>query len=205
MMKTYSNPRSALQTARWRSPQRRERGVVLIVSIVLLAIVSILAALSTRNAASSENLSGNVRLTELAMQAAEIALRHCEQSVAEVIAVDGGASETYPTLGFTMGHILAVGSEAHWESASAWDTPTAPVYVFPLAQMNQPGLAATYRRSPECMAGRLQFVLPGGSISTNKLFVITARGFGPEVPAADPNRSRPDGSEVWLQSHIELQ
>jgi len=172
---------------------------------VLLAIVSILAALSTRNAASSENISGNVRLTELAMQAAEIALRHCEESVAEVIAVDGGATATYPTLGFTIDNILPVGSEAHWETASTWDTPTAPVYVFPLPQMNQSDLAATYRRPPECMAGRLQFVLPGGAISTNKVFVITARGFGPEVPAADPIRSRPDGSEIWLQSHIELQ
>jgi type IV pilus assembly protein PilX len=189
------------------SDQSRQRGLVLVISIILLAIVSILAAFSTRNAASAENVSGNVRMTELAMQAAEIALRHCEHSVAQVIAVDAGATPTpgYPTLGFTTANILPEGSEPIWQTASEWDTATAPVYVLPLAQMNQPDLRATYSRPPECMVGRLPFVLPSGSISTTAAFVITARGFGPEVPAADLNRSRPIGSEVWLQSHIELE
>jgi hypothetical protein len=33
-------------------------------------------------------------------------------------------------------------------------------------------------------------------------FVITARGFGPEVAA---DAGRPKGSEIWLQSTIEIQ
>lgn len=183
--------------------QTKQRGLVLIVSLVLLAIVSVLAALSTKNAASAENVSGNVRLNELALQAAEIALRHCEESVAEVIAVDAGATPTYPTLNFTMSHIQD--SEAAWQAAAAWDTATAPVYVFPLAHLNQPDLVATYERPPECMVARTPFVLASGAISTTTAFVVTARGFGPEVPAAGPDRRRPTGSEVWLQSHIELQ
>ena len=185
--------------------RRGQHGLVLIISIVLLAIVSLLAAYSTRNAVSAENVSGNVRLTELAMQAAEIALRHCEESVAEVIAVGAGATPSYQTLGFTAANILSEGNSSTWQTASEWDTATAPVYVLPLARMNQSDLTATYIRPPECMVGRLPFVLPSGAISTTAAFIVTARGFGPDVPAADVNRSRPIGSEVWLQSHIELQ
>ena len=199
--------RACEPTPRGAKPTRskEQSGLVLIVSIVLLAVVSILAAFSTRNAASAENVAGNVRLNELAMQAAEIVLRHCEESVAEVMAVDAGAPPTYPTLSFTMSHVLPEESGSAWQAAADWDISTAPVYVLPLAHLNQSDLAATYQRPPECMVARTPFVLPSGAISTTAAFVVTARGFGPEVPAAGPDRLRPVGSEVWLQSHIELQ
>jgi type IV pilus assembly protein PilX len=184
--------------------QKKQRGLVLIVSIVLLAIVSVLAALSTRNAASSENVSGNVRLTELATQAAELALRHCEDSVAHVIAVDAGETSTYDTT-FMLANILPDGEESSWEAPAGWDTADAHVFVLPLDRLNQSDLTATYQRPPECMVARTPFVLPSGAISTTTAFVITARGFGPDVQAADADRRRPVGSEVWLQSHIELE
>jgi type IV pilus assembly protein PilX len=187
-----------------RKVHKKEQGLVLIVSIVLLAIVSILAALSTRNAASAEGVSGNVRLTELATQAAEIALRHCEDSVAEVIATAAGGTSTYDTT-FTLANILPNGQESSWESPVGWDAAVAHVFVLPLNRVNQPGLSPTYKRPPECMVARMPFVLPDGSISTETAFVITARGFGPDVQAADAERRRPVGSEVWLQSNIELQ
>ena len=206
-MTPFPNFRSRCKPTRCgakRSRREAQGGLVLIVSIVLLAIVSILATFSTRNAASSENVSGNVRLTELAMQAAEIALRHCENSVADVMAVSGGGTSSYPT-DFMEHHILPGESESTWQTAAAWDQPTAPVYILPLTHLNQPDLAPTYKRPAECMVARLPFVLSTGAVSTTTAFVITARGFGPDVPAADPNRSRPMGSEVWLQSQIELQ
>ena len=183
---------------------KKQSGLVLIVSIVLLAIVSVLAAFSTRNAASAENVSGNVRLTELATQAAEIALRHCEVSVAHVVAIAAEEPSDYETT-FTQENILPEDMQSAWESPAGWDTTTPNVYVLPLAKVNQPDLTTTYKRPPECMVVRMPFVLPGGSISTNTAFVITARGFGPEVEAADAERRRPAGSEVWLQSHIQLQ
>ena len=192
-----------LPSKQWKA-REQQHGLVLIVSIVLLAIVSVLAALSTRNAASAENLSGNVRLTELATQAAELALRHCEDSVAHVIATHAGETSTYDTT-FTLGDILSTGSASTWESPAEWDAAAAPVYVLPLERVNQPGLAPTYQRPPECMVARMPFVLPGGSITDDIAFVITSRGFGPEVPAADADRHRPVGSEIWLQSHIRLE
>lgn len=181
----------------------KQGGVVLIVSIVLLAIVSILAAFSTRNAASAENVSGNVRLTELATQAAELALRHCEDSVAAVIAADAGKPSSYPTAMFSLTNILPAGNEA-WKNPAEWDSTTSPAYILPLDRVNQASLTATYKRPPECMAVRLTTVLPGEITTTNVAFLITARGFGPDVAAADLDRTRPVGSEVWLQSQIEL-
>jgi hypothetical protein len=45
--------------------------------------------------------------------------------------------------------------------------------------------------------------MPTGTASvTPSAFVITARGFGPEVAAGS---GRPQGTEVWLQSTIEIQ
>ena len=52
-----------------------EKGVVLIVSLIVLVVISMLAVTSLRNVSSSEMISGNVRTTELANQAAEFALR----------------------------------------------------------------------------------------------------------------------------------
>ena len=62
-----------------RARQRHsQRGVVLIIALVMLVIISLLAVSSMRNSGSTEEVLGNVRTTELATQAAEIALRRCE-------------------------------------------------------------------------------------------------------------------------------
>ncbi len=179
--------------------EAHQGGLVLVVSIILLAIVSILAAYATRNAASTETVSGNVRLTELAKQSADIALRHCEESLAKIY-----GSSTYLT-DFEEANILPAELESDWESLAIWDSVTPKVYVLPLAKVNQSDLTATYKRPPECMVARMPTKLESGAMSSNKLFVITVRGFGPEVAAADLDRTPPVGTEVWLQSHIELE
>ena len=184
------------------SPQS-QRGVVLIIALILLVVISLLAVTSMRSASSSENVAGNVRTTELGMQAAEIALRYCENSVREQI--------TTSTLTATP-TIMAYSATPRWSARNTsgelvnWDGPTStPTYALPLNMVNQAGMAATYQRPPECLVEPLP-VMPAGTttVSTNTSFVVTARGFGPEVVAADNNRSRPRGTEVWLQSHIQL-
>jgi type IV pilus assembly protein PilX len=193
--------------ARSRPPgaAARHRGVVLIVALVMLVVISLLATLSMRNAVSTEKVSGTVRTTELATQAAEIALRHCEQSVVQIMVSASGGTTTFSTT-FTASNILPVNSTPLWQSTTVWDSTSTATYVLPLALVNQALLTPTYRRPPECMVGPVPLLLPGAAAaSTTASFVITARGFGPEVAPADANRSRPVGSEVWLQSHIELQ
>lgn len=176
------------------SPQA-QHGVVLVIALILLVLISLLAVSSLRNAGSSEMVAGNVRTTELANQAADIALRYCESKALEM-ATAGVTPDSTPD---------------QWKTSATWDSPTTTkpwdgtstsAFVLPAELVNQAGMTYdTYKRPPECMVERLLAVTAGASV----FYIVTARGFGPEVAAAGPARSRPTGSEVWLQSSIEVQ
>lgn len=194
------------QPARQRCrPGPRQRGAVLIIALLMLMVISLLAVGSIRNAASTESVAGNVRLTELATQAAEIALRHCEASVLDTLTVAAGGTSAYAST-FSAFNILTPASPPRWQTMAIWDSASPATYVLPLSLVNQPGMLRTYRRAPECMVEPLP-VMPSDAtvVRTTTSFVVTARGFGPDVAAADADRSRPVGSEVWLQSHIDLE
>ena len=178
----------------------RQQGVVLIIALVLLVVMSLLAITALRNTSSNESLAGNVRTTELATQAADIALRHCEASA---LKLRGGASP-YVT-NFSASNLLPASSPPRWQdmtSQTGWDSALTAAYVLPLALVNQTNMPLiTYQRPPECMVEPV----PGVTLGTATFYVITARGFGPEVEKADAARSRPVGSEVGLQSHIAIE
>lgn len=189
---------------------RSQHGVVLIIALVLLVVISLLAVSSMRSAGSSESMAGNVRTTQLATEAAEIALRHCEASVLKIQKNASGdttsAEATYPTT-FSSAMILSATIPPRWQAIATWDGSSPDVFVLPSSLLNQGLMTTTYKRFPECMVESLP-VLPAGSqvVKTNSLFVITVRGFGPEVAAlVSSTRVRPAGAEVWLQSHIELE
>ena len=180
-----------------------ERGVVLILALVLLTVISMLTVFSLRNAGSSESVASNTRVIELATQAAEISLRHCEASIVKIMTVNEGGADPYETT-FDNSKISPASSPPLWQNKALWDGDSASVFVLPLTLLNQPGMSSiTYKRAPECMVERLPIVTGVGGAAT--FFVITARGFGPEVPAlASAARIRPVGSEIWLQSNISM-
>lgn len=169
-----------------------QRGIVLVISLIFIVVISLLAATSMRSAGSSESISGNVRTTELATQAAEIALRHCESSTLEVVSPTGAFATS-----FTVANILPVNSVT-WQNTATWDSTSAATYVLPINLVG----TATFKRSPECM---VELLSTGAVTATDAAFVITARGFGPEVAAADAARTRPVGTVVWLQSTLQKQ
>ena len=195
-------PRAATRTPLAYAPRHQaERGIVLVIALILLVIISLLAVTSLRNAGSSESVAGNVRTTELATQAADIALRHCESSAIKITklianASDTSAQATYPTT-LVEANVQRVSTADQWKSVTNWDsTTTTAVFVLPSDLV---GNTATYQRPPECMVESLTGVTPTGPPAS---FVITARGFGPEVAAGT---GRPAGTVVWLQSTIEIQ
>ena len=178
-----------------RTGTHAQHGVVLIIALVMLVVISLLATLSMRNATSSESISGNVRTTQLATQAAEIALRYCEDEVVKV-QNNGGADP--------LGIIQPYVDPPLWKDAAAnWDVATSKAKIIPKDSVNQKDLGATFQRAPECMVERIPMVAVTGAITETKNYVVTARGFGPEV-ADDTARGRPTGSEVWMQSTIEF-
>lgn len=184
---------SALPTALSKSKQH---GVVLIIALVLLVIISLLAVASVRNAGSNEAVAGNVRTVELATEAADIALRHCEASLLKIV----GGTDPYTTT-FTAANIADTGTPTQWQSMANWDANGSAVYVLPLSLLNQADMLTTYKRPSECMVEKM----PSASSGVSALYVVTVRGFGPEVTAADAFRTRPNGTEIWLQSRIEIQ
>ena len=124
---TKFDGRTSFEGARLRhvAPSAHEQGgIVLVITMIMLIIFSLLATTTMRNASSSERISGNVRTTELATQAAEIALRHCESSATKVAKYNGGDTTTlqatYSTT-FTSSKIAPVGTNA-WKTISNWDT-----------------------------------------------------------------------------------
>ncbi len=183
-------------------------------ALIMLVIISLLTAVTVRNAASSEGISANARQTQLATQAAETALRYCEQGVIDVLSA---STSTYAfNVVVPPNSTTVVISGTHFQTlipaatptsmiATNWDVanPTIAnsILVLPTSSVNRAGITTTFSRPPECMIERLS---RSTSSTYSKNFTITARGFGPEVAAADSARSRPVGSEVWMQSTLEL-
>lgn len=198
---------------------KKQKGMVLVMAIMLLLLISLLTATSIKNSMSTESVVNNVRTVELANQAAEIALRHCEASVINVLKMKNGDPSTYSSTFVESNIIYSDSNSQQWKNKSLWNSNTPDVYVLPLEMVNQQDMFLTYKRPPECMVENLSILLTNlkvvntsgvetahdGTIMNNKsIFIITARGFGPEVSAADSARGQPQGSEVWLQSQIEL-
>lgn len=201
---SYPAPQRRLKQT-YPATSGRQQGVVLIIALILLVVISLLAITSLRNAGSSESIAGNVRTTELATQAAEIALRHCESSAIRITRVNGGDTSSseaqYPTT-MVDDNILRATTSVEWQNTTTWDSSSASVFVLPTDLV---GNTTTYKRPPECMIESLTGATTAPTGGTDS-FVITARGFGPEVPAlTSSTRVRPTGTEVWLQSTIEIQ
>jgi Tfp pilus assembly protein PilX len=177
---------------------QHQRGVVLVIALSLLVVISLLAITSMRNAGSSESVLGNVRTTELATQAAEIALRHCKLSVLKVQNNAKGditsAEASYDTT-FNAVNILEASTPPYWQDTSGnWDKAPTMAYVLPLSLVNQAGgaIVATYQRAPECMVEKLD--LSGDT----DFYVVTARGFGPEAAKASARLAPKSGCKATL-------
>jgi type IV pilus assembly protein PilX len=171
----------------------KQQGVVLFIALIMLVILSLTTALAVKNATSNEVVSNNVRTTNLATQAAEIALDYCEQSIVKAV---GGT----PTISITTTPTIAdFVDPPRWKSLGNWDTSTTPPFTIPLDSVNANGVSATFARAPECMVEKSPI-----TAVTNPAYVVTVRGFGPEVTAVDASHTKPRGSEVWLQSTLRL-
>ncbi len=169
--------------------EHNQQGAVLIIVLIMLALLSMSAATSLHQAQSTESISGSTRNTELASQAADIALRLCEDYVNQVEIKSCDIRITDP-------QIIPFTSTPTWKTGVAkWDAPNTQILVLPLSRL---GNTPLYKRAPECL---MEFTKDEPSFCE---VVITARGFGPEVAPADPQRLRPVGTEVWLQTQVSL-
>ncbi|EYC50906.1 hypothetical protein AZ34_07350 [Hylemonella gracilis str. Niagara R] len=186
----------------------RERGVTLLVVLVLLLILGLSAAAVLRDSASGERFAHNLRQQQLAQQQAELALRHCE---AELRKPDGSEAGLAPGA-FLRDPMLAQAGLARiaWDAAPAWRLganwtgmggPASGRVVLPQELADLPLSGSAPGRRPECMV-ELQELADGALVH-----VITARGFSPAYPTAagvDPTALPASGAVVWLQSMVLL-
>lgn len=179
---------------------RRERGVVLVIAMILLVVLSLISVAAVRSASSTEVAANNARQQGLALQAAEAALRYCETGALNFI------QATTATFKITPEAQPSTASTTYtWQSLANWDGASSSanlnLRILTDADVNTAtgANAKLYKRLPECMVQYQYHVVP----NPNRV-VVTARGFGPDVAAVDAGRSAPKGAEVWLQSTLRV-
>ena len=205
----YQTPHKPISQRR-AGPQA-QRGVLIIVTMILLLIISGVAAYAIKGTGSTESVANNTRTQSLAMQAAEAALRYAEIGVLNQSTAAPGVplDATKPVFTIVAAPISQT-TPANWTTDTKWDGTNSVSTVVNLFELDgktacatdyssnasrQGDFCALYKRPPECMA---QY-----ASSDNKVVWVTCRGFGPDVVAA-PNKELPNGAEVFLQSVLRL-
>lgn len=190
-----------------RPGRQRSQGIVLVVALILLVVITISSVVAMRSAQSNDMVSGNLRAQGLAQQAAEIALRYCEQQLISRL----------PITVFALNN-AAITDE--WRTAANWDAATGRVNTVPAAFL---GTAAAgnglvnYETPPQCIVRRLTYdeAYSGVDILATTvrtadrgldqqyvfIWRITARGFSPDFQRNAAGASI-SGSEAWVQSTI---
>jgi type IV pilus assembly protein PilX len=162
--------------------------VVLVVCLVVLLALSLTAAVSVRGAGSSDAVAGHARTQAQALAAAEAALGHCERQVLAHLADPAAGIEPAPA---------DADGGYRWQRPAAWDVDPGVVQIpFDTADAGDRADAAV--RPPECLVEAYDAARPGS-------FVVSARGFGPEVRMADATAgptSGATGTEVHLQTVV---
>lgn len=119
--------------------ERRERGSVLIISLMIMLLMTLISVTAMRTTIVEQKMAGNQRDLNIALQAAEGALRNAEsyiESLAAVTAFNGGVTGLY-----TADDLVDPFSSATWSSANSrtytgnmTDAGTAPRYIIELVK-----------------------------------------------------------------------
>lgn len=166
-------------------PTKGERGVALIVAMIVLVIIGLTSVSVMRGALSSDQLVNNNRVQTLASQAAQIALRYCEtQANADVLPV-----------GFHLG-TSAAPEDMNWLTYSNWASANI-VNDVPDDYMETADSTFGPSKAPQCIAQCT--VLTDGK---TKVLQTNSRGFSPDYSDNDADGYADSGSVVWLQSTV---
>lgn len=163
----------------------RQRGIVLVMSLIFLIILSLVILYGVRGTILGEQVAKNLQANETAAQAAETALRFCENEV----------------LSASFSPILPIQNPPQWQDISNWSDDSKS-FAIPAAQ-----LAETNMRSlpvaPRCMVEMMDLPPAAGesaeSVSFLRTHLVTAVGYSADYEANGSGQGI-SGSEVWLQS-----
>jgi type IV pilus assembly protein PilX len=142
--------------------RRDQRGVTLIVTLIFLMVLTMLGLSAARNSVMQEHMSGSTRSRELALQAAEAALKDAEQTMGSwrTLAFDGSQP------GLNTYVATQPNDAAFWQDGANWASFRAPV-----SSLNQVAEQPRYRIEK----------MP--NVGTDERYRVTARGVGREAAA----------------------
>lgn len=117
----HSTPPHASSTFRFpaRAALRRQRGVTLAVSLILLLLITIVSVMTINTGVLRDNAGGNLRNQDLALQAAESALREGESAlVARTAGGDRPVADDSPGIGIWLPE-SAIPFDQDWWNANS--------------------------------------------------------------------------------------
>ena len=169
-----------------RDPASRQRGVVLVIALVLLAIITLLGIAVMQTTVTEERMAGNLRDRSLAFQAAEAALREGERYLSpenNLVLPDFDGTEGRYLLADTGQPVWLEADGTLQDAESFWDIDDN-VRVYPAEADGQPvdGVAAQQRYVLEnisaCRPGVGDSWVLGPCDKQPLFYRVTARGVG---------------------------
>ena len=166
--------------------QRSQRGVVLIVSLILLLVVTLLAVSSMQGTSLEEKMAGNVRDRNLAFQTTESAIREAETFIESVVSL-GNFNGAAGLFGLT-------DMEPYYAMGTTWSDATQHVVASAdYGSYVAPQYYIKHFTTVKGTEGAMNMSGYGDNKGTGdvSIFKITSRGTGGSA----------DSAEVVLRSH----
>lgn len=186
-----------------------QRGISLIIVLILMVVIGLTSAAAMRGATSGQRLTNNVRSENVAQQYAEAALRYCET---ELQRADPAPPVTQARPNSLLRAVIPVnnmnvaGTTGTWENPVAWTGSAGVGAAITRTTLNQAQYAtaglSSYLpgKAPECVA---EVQTLGGAAAPFNVTVVTSRGFSSDY-RADGAGNTIQGSVVWLQSILNM-
>lgn len=168
-----------------------ERGLALPVVLVMLIVLAFAGLLAARRSATVQDISNNHRMGQVALLAAQTALRYCESVVIDTVEGSGHHKAAVRTR-VVETPMLATADEdgAVWKTLANW-APGADQLIDVPRQAEDASAALMNAATPTCMAQAM----------TGGRYLVTARGLSASARVDDNGRLAGNaGSEVWLQA-----
>ncbi len=153
-------------------PARRQAGAALVMGMIFLVLITVLGLTTLGVSALEERMASNARDRVRAFQAAEAALRYCEEAITPYTLFNGSNGMYQPA---------AAGQDPRWETANVWTGTNS-------AERDCDGATciSLVDEQPRCIAEELPNILQEGSLKvgesgtseTYRFYRVTARGVG---------------------------
>lgn len=167
----------------------RQRGIVLAIALILLAVIGIGSMTAMKSGIFGNMVVANMSQNQMALQAAEAALRFCERQ----------AMATPPGVPIQPVPLVDTDQPRAWSDIANWAVGSPMVATLPAAVVDSAAANVSYNLAPQCMVERMELRTVRGAMDEDA-FLVTARGFSPNYRR--DGQGVINGSEVWVQSTI---